>query len=69
MKVVKEFYNMADAEIAKGFLESSGIKAFVSGSHSSIHNLPGAKLSVADPDFEKAVEILKSLEESEKASN
>lgn len=62
--VVGEFENEIDAEIAKGHLESAGIKASIikddaSGMFPSLQNTEGVQLSVAETDEEKARIILK----------
>jgi hypothetical protein len=62
--VVGEFENEIDAEIAKGHLESAGIKASVikddaGGMFPSLQNTEGVQLSVDQTDEEKARIILK----------
>ncbi len=62
--VVGEFRNEIDAEIAKGHLESAGIKAFiikddVGGAFPSLQNAEGVQLSVDETEEENARIILK----------
>jgi hypothetical protein len=62
--VIGEFGNEIDAEIAKGHLESAGIKASiikddVGGTFPSLQNTEGVKLSVDKTDGERARTILK----------
>ncbi|MCJ8275235.1 MAG: DUF2007 domain-containing protein [Bdellovibrionales bacterium] len=69
MKVVKEFESRMDAQIAKGFLESSGIKAVVAGDDEGGFNPAmsmtfGVKVLVADVDYEKAIEILEAIDKA-----
>ena len=69
MKPLKNYSSRFEADIAKGFLESHGIKAFVSsddegGQVSAVGTQQGALLSVADQDFEKASSIIEIIENS-----
>lgn len=62
--VIGEFGNEIDAEIAKGHLESAGIKASiikedVGGTFPSLQNTEGVKLAVDETDEERARTILK----------
>lgn len=62
--VVGEYTSEIDAEIARGHLESAGIKAFiikddVGGAFPSLQSTEGVKLVVNGPDEEKAKTILK----------
>ncbi len=67
MKVLRVFTSRMDADIAKGFLASCGIMAFVSsddqgGLDPALRAQLGAKLSVSDNDFDQANLILTELE-------
>lgn len=67
MQVVKLYENRMDAEIAKGFLENNGIKAFImsdtgAGVHPELAERHSIKLCVADEEVESAQEILKSVD-------
>ncbi len=61
---ISKYENSFDAEIAKGRLQSEGIKAFIHDSHMVNVNwmmsnaIGGVKLIVCRPDAEKAAEIL-----------
>jgi tRNA U54 and U55 pseudouridine synthase Pus10 len=62
--VVGEFRNEIDAEIAKGHLESAGIKAFiikddVGRTFPSLQNTEGVQLSVDETDQARARIVLK----------
>ncbi len=62
--VVGEFRNEIDAEIAKGHLESAGIKAIiikddVGGTLPSLQNVGGVQLSVDETEEKEARVILK----------
>ncbi len=62
--VVGEFENEIDAEIAKGHLESTGIKASIikddgGGMFPSLQNTDGVQLLVDETEEEKARIILK----------
>jgi hypothetical protein len=62
--VVGEFGNEIDAEIAKGHLGSSGIKAFiikddVGGAFPSLQNAEGVRLSVAETSQARARIVLR----------
>ena len=68
MRVLKEYQSRMDAEIAKGFLENSGIKAFVSGDDDGGVNPAmsatfGVRLLVSDEEYEKALSILKTVDQ------
>ncbi|MGO9482704.1 MAG: DUF2007 domain-containing protein [Candidatus Kryptoniota bacterium] len=61
--VVGQFRNEIDAEIAKGHLESEGVKAFIikediGGAFPSLQNTEGVRLSVDKTDEDKARAIL-----------
>jgi hypothetical protein len=61
--VVSEYENEIDAEIAKGHLEASGIRAYIikddGGSMlPSLQNAEGVQLVVAETQIEKAKKIL-----------
>ena len=62
MKVVEEFYNQYEAEIAKGLLESGGIKAVIMNLNSSYPGVQmgrhGIQLMVNEEDLETAQMIL-----------
>ena len=63
--IVGEYENELDAEIAKGHLEASGIKAFIikddgGGMLLSLQNAEGVGLVVAKTQKEKAEKILQS---------
>jgi len=62
MKVVEEFYNQYEAEIAKGLLESEGIKAVIMNLNSSYPGVQmgrhGIQLMVNEEDLETAQMIL-----------
>lgn len=62
MKVVGEFYNQYEAEIAKGLLESEGIKAVIMNLNSSYPGVQmgrhGIQLMVNEEDLETAQMIL-----------
>jgi hypothetical protein len=62
--IVGEFENEIDAEIAKGHLESAGIKASIikddaGGMFPSLQNTEGVQVSVDEDEEEKARIILK----------
>jgi hypothetical protein len=61
--VVGEFENEIDAEIAKGHLESAGIKAFIvkddaGGMLPSLQNTEGVRLLVDETNEERAKIVL-----------
>ncbi len=63
--VVGEFENEIEAEIAKGHLESAGIKASiikddVGGTFPSLQTTEGVKLLVAETEEERARTVLKA---------
>ena len=62
MRIVAEFYNEYEADIAKGRLESEGITAVVMNNVSAYPGIQmgrhGIQLMVADEDFESAQMIL-----------
>jgi len=62
MKVVEEFYNQYEAEIAKGRLEAEGIKAVIMNLNSSYPGVQmgrhGIQLMVNEEDLETAQMIL-----------
>ena len=60
---VKRFSDESEAHIAKGFLESNGIKAFVftaGGAYPQVSFAQGVALEVRESDFEAARNILDS---------
>jgi Putative prokaryotic signal transducing protein len=64
-RVVGEYDNEIDAEIAKGHLESSGIKALIikddgGGMLPSMQNTEGVQLVVTESQSEKAKKILQA---------
>ena len=63
--IVGEYENELDAEIAKGHLKASGIKAFIikddgGGMLPSLQNTEGVQLVVAETQREKAKKILQA---------
>lgn len=68
--VVGEFENEIDAEIAKGHLESAGIKASIikddgGGMFPSLQNTDGVQVSVDETEEEKARMILNEKTEGD----
>ena len=67
-KTVRKVNNALEAHIIKGRLQSEGIKAFVTDENTILNNpffkddLGGARVQVDAKDYEKALEILDSLE-------
>ncbi len=64
---VKTFLNRYEADLAKGFLESQGIEAFVSaddsgGMRPALAFSGGVGLMVKNEDAEEALGILESIE-------
>ena len=62
--IVGEYASEIDAEIARGHLESAGIKAFIimedaGGAFPSLQITEGVRLAVDKSDLEKASAILK----------
>jgi hypothetical protein len=67
MKVVSLYPNRAEAEMAKGFLDSANIPSFVSiddegGVHPALGAMRGAKLMVPEEFFESAKEIMDAID-------
>ncbi len=69
LKIVAEFYNEYEAEIAKGRLASEGIESVVMNLNSSYPGVQmgrhGIQLMVHDYDLESAQMILDTAESSE----
>jgi hypothetical protein len=67
-KTVRKVNNALEAHIIKGRLESEGIEAFVTDENTIMNNpfykddLGGARVQVNAIDYEKAIEILDSLD-------
>ncbi len=65
MKLLKSFSNRIDAELAKSFLESSGIKSLILADdvgemYPAASIYWGVKLFVNDKDFEVASNLIKN---------
>ncbi|MDD5659236.1 MAG: DUF2007 domain-containing protein [Actinomycetota bacterium] len=63
MKLLKSFNNRTDAEVAKSFLESNGIKSFIIADdigkmYPAASIYWGVKLFVNDKDFELADNLI-----------
>ena len=58
---IKTYNNRHEAEVARGFLESGGIKAVISADDARLHLLlgGGVRLLVKEEDVQKARELLK----------
>ena len=64
MKTVASFWNIDQAYLARARLEASGVSVFVRDEFNTLSNqlgsgaIGGAKIDVADEDFDRAREIL-----------
>ena len=69
LKIVAEYYQEYEAEIARGRLESEGIEAVIMNVNSAYPGIPmgkhGIQLMVNDYDFESAQMILDTPQSSE----
>ena len=70
MKLVKRYPNRHEPEMAKGFLETAGIKVHISmddegGLHPALGAQGGAQILVADPHHEQAMEILTQVDQAQ----
>ena len=67
MKTLGHYPSRIDAEIVKNFLESNGIKAFITsddegGLHPALGAQLGATLNVSDEDYPEAQKVIQTLE-------
>jgi len=71
LKTAAIFYNLHEADIAKGLLDSCGVDCFLCDEHMHrVHPLTteitgGVRLQVAEQDIELAIELLKEYKPPE----